>query len=279
MTLQKLLIAAFEAAAVVCALIAVSPSWGQTSDSATAGQALFEDTPNASGMTNLTASCTNCHASVQDRRIKIGGSAHADIGFDLAMTRFTAALQGVPAMAPFRALGNQQVRDLATYVADTPKTSAAALDFSASATNTPTLSQPVDLRQSVATTAGLRVEGVAVGGSGASRFATTADTCTAQTLPAGASCRVSLRYAAPDTAAATASLTMTLREVGASTSFTRSVALNGTVAVVSAPAPASAPVVATAGAAESGGGALGWPWLAGLAAATALARRAGSAVG
>lgn len=271
MTLQKILVAALEAVAVVCALVAVSPSWGQTSDSAVSGQALFEDTPNASGINSLTASCTNCHSSVQDRRTRIGGSPYAAISFDLAMTRLTSALQGVANMAPFRALSNQQVRDLATYIADTPKTNATTLDFTASAVNTPTLSQSIDLRHAQATTVGLRVESVAISGSGASRYSTTADTCSAQTLPANGTCRVSVRYSAPDTAASTATMTMSLREVGASSSFTRTVALSGAVAVVSTP-PSTAPATT-----DEGGGALGWPWLVALAAAAALARRRRSA--
>jgi len=275
MTLQNILAVAFKTAAVACALLAVSPSWSQSSDSAVSGQALFEDTPNASGINNLTASCTNCHSSVQDRRSKVGGSVYADISFDRAMTRLTGALQGVANMAPFRALSNQQVRDLASYIADTPKTSVAALDFSAGAVNTPTLSQPVDLRHAVATTARLRVESVSVAGPGASRFSTTADTCTSQTLQPGGTCRISLRYAAPDTAAATATLSMTLREVGASSSFTRTVALNGAVAVVSSPSPtpSTAPTPTPSAPAEEGGGALGWPWLAALGVAVAWARR------
>lgn len=273
MTLQKIFVASLEAIAVICALAAVSPSWGQSADSAVAGQALFEDTPNASGINNLTGSCTNCHSSVQNRRTRIGGSVYADISFDLAMTRLTTALQAVPNMAPFRVLSNQQVRDLATYIADTPKTSTGTLDFSASAINTPTLSRPVDLRHAIATTAGLRVESVVLGGAGASRFSTTADTCTAQTLPAGGSCRVSVRYSGPDTAASTATMTLTLREVGASSSFTRTVALNGVVAVVSTPTPAPT----TAAAADEGGGALGAVWLVALAAAVASARRRRSA--
>jgi MYXO-CTERM domain-containing protein len=66
-------------------------------------------------------------------------------------------------------------------------------------------------------------------------------------------------------------MTMTLREVGAASSFTRTVALSGAVAVVSTP-PSTTPV-----ATDEGGGALGWHWLAALAAATGLARRRRSA--
>lgn len=231
------------------------------------GAALYADTPNLSGVSSVGA-CTNCHITVADRRTRIGGSAFADISFDQAMTRFTAAISGnfSGQMGQFAALAAQDVYDLGAYMADTPKTTASALDFTASAINSPT-SQPVDLRHSAAPLGGstLLVTGVAISGGGASSFALSSNACNGATLAANNTCRVNVTFNAPDTAGKSATLTFSLRQ--GSTNFTRTVALTGAVAV-SSPPPA-----------DSGGGALGIGWLAALAGATlglSLSSRCGS---
>ena len=90
----------------------------QTADNPVTGKALFENTALASGNAGLP-SCTSCHGSVEARRSQISGTgdSFADITFDTAMTRFTAALATQPDMRPLRVLTNQQVRDIAAYVA------------------------------------------------------------------------------------------------------------------------------------------------------------------
>jgi hypothetical protein len=166
-------------------------------------------------------------------------------------------------MGQYTQLDSQQVRDIAAYIADTPKTSAADLDFTATAINTNTLSQTVDLTNA-ATSGTLTITNVAITGTGAARFTSTSDTCSAQTLAARGSCRVAVRFSAPDAAAYAASLTLTMRVQGTTTTFTRDVALSGQV---NTPAPQTP-------SADEGGGALGPAWLCGLALATvALARR------
>jgi cytochrome c553 len=234
----------------------------QTGD-AVRGRDLWSDTPGVSGIQMITANCSNCHA-VDQRRSQIGGSTFADISFDTAMTRFSQALNNQSAMATFLQLQAQDVYDLAAYIADTPKTTAANLDFTASAVNSATTAQTVDLRHSAAPLGGaaLSVTGVAIGGSGASAFTIASNSCTNATLAANNTCRIGISFSSPDTAGKTATLTLSLRQ--GTTNFSRSVALSGTVAGSTGGGGGSS--------GDSGGGALGFGWLAALAtAALALA--------
>ena len=231
---------------------------------ATMGKLLFEDTPNVSGINNLTGACTSCHGTVENRRIKIGLSPYAEISLATATERFRLAMASIGAMNQFDALSVAQVNDIAAYLADTPTRSVSQLDFTVATVNTPSASQFIELRHAVATTEALHVMSVVVSGANATRFTRTADSCDQQALAPGASCRVTMAYSAPDTASATAALTFTLRQGTSTTDFTRSVALSAVVA--SAPPPTAPP----AGNSSSGGGALGAGWLAALAAASAL---------
>lgn len=263
-------------AALACLALWAAPSVAQTSGDPVVGKRLFEDTGNESGMQQL-GSCTNCHTA-QDRRNRIATGSNLQtpiftaVTFERAMTRFGTAINGNlgGSMGQFNQLSSQQIGDIAAYLADTPKTSVAELAFTASAINTNTLSQSVDLSNSI-TTGALTITGVTISGSGAARFTSTADTCNTQTLAASTllnttSCRVSVRFSAPDTATYTASLNLTMRVAGSMTTFTRAVPLTGQVGATTPP-PAS-------GGGDDGGGALGWAWLTGLALATAvLARR------
>ncbi|MFT3953505.1 MAG: cytochrome c [Piscinibacter sp.] len=254
--------------AVAFALTAllVLPAFAQTGGDAPAGRTLFDDTMATTGRT-FTANCSGCH-DVQSRRALLSGSndPFAAIPWDRAAGRLVNAITGgVPDMAQFNGvLTQQQVYDLAAYLADTPATSASALDFDASAVNTPSVTQNLDLRHALATSESLTVVAVAVNGSDAARFTRSADTCSAQTIAPGASCRVSVGFASPDTASHTASLDFTLRQGTSATTFTRSVALSGVAAGTAPPT----------GGGDSGGGALGLGWLAALGAAVAgLSRR------
>lgn len=256
-------------AAIALAALLTLPAAAQTTDDPVAGRALFENTMAETGRT-FSANCSGCH-SVQSRRAMLSGrnDPFAAIAFDDALGALVGAITGgVAAMAQFNnVLTLQQVRDLSAYIVDTPRTGTTALDFSASALNTPTAAQNVDLRHAVATDETLTVVSVAVSGSGAARFTRSSDTCDTQTLAAGASCRVSLSFSSPDTQGHTASLDFTLRQGGSSTTFTRSVALSGVANSTTPPPPAS-------GSDDSGGGALGLGWLAALGAAVAgLSRR------
>lgn len=239
--------------------LAAAPAWAQN---AVAGKALFENTINATGNNALPSNCTGCHASIQERRTQIGGSPFAEISRTLATNRLGTAIATQPSMRPFQALSQAQILDIAAYLADTPETSTDQLNFTASATNTVTAAQFVDLRHAVATNEALTVVGVAITGTNASRFTRTSDTCDQQALPAGGSCRVTVTFSSPDTAGTMVPLTFTLRQGASATTFTRTMFLNGAVAV-SAPPPAASN-------GESGGGATGWPWLVALALATAV---------
>lgn len=258
-------------AAFACLVLWAGPGWAQaTSGDPVNGKALFDDTSNTSGIA-FTGDCIGCHSpGVQNRRIAIGGSAFADISFETAMTRFGSAINRVGAMSQFSQLGSG-VADIAAYIADTPKLSVASLSFSPSAINTNTASQNVDLTNAV-TSGALTITNVAISGPGAAQFTRSSDGCNLQTIAASttsspSSCRVSVRFSAPTTAAYTASLTLTMRVQGSMTTFTRVLPLSGQVAVT--PPPPS-----SGGGGDSGGGGLGLVWLAGLALATAaLARR------
>jgi cytochrome c553 len=227
---------------------------------ATVGKRLFEDTPNVSGINGLTGACTSCHGTVENRRMKIGGSPYAEISLATATERFRLAMASISAMNQFDALSVEQVNDIAAYLADTPTRSTSELDFTVATVNTASASQFIDLRHAVATTEALHVMSVAVSGANATRFTRTADSCDQQTLAPGASCRVTMAYSAPDTAGVTATLTLTLRQGASTTDFTRSVALSGVVASATPPV----------GSSSSGGGALGAVWLVALATANAL---------
>lgn len=246
------------------------PASAQSSGDAAAGRTLFDDTMAATGKT-FSANCSGCH-DVQSRRALLSGSndPFGVIPWDRAAGRLVSAITGgVAEMSQFNgALTQQNVYDLAAYLADTPTTSAATLDFDAAAVNTPSSTQNLDLRHAVATAETLTVVSVAVGGSGAARFTRSADSCSAQTIAPGASCRVSLGFSSPDTASHAASLEFTLRQGASASTFTRSVALSGVAAGTTTPPPG--------GGSDGGGGALGLGWLAALAAAVlALSRRRG----
>lgn len=249
--------------ALLATMALAAASSAQAQD-ATMGKLLFEDTPNVSGINSLTGACTSCHGTVENRRIKIGGSRYAEISLATATERFRLAMASIGAMNQFDALSVAQVNDIAAYLADTPTRSASQLDFTVALTNAVSASQFVDLRHAVATTENLRVMGVAVSGANAARFTRSSDVCDQQVLAPAASCRVTMAYSAPDTAGAAATLTFTLRQGTSTTDFTRSVALSGVVA--SAPPTTTPP----AGNSSGGGGALGAGWLAALVAANAL---------
>ncbi len=269
------------AAALACLALWAAPSVAQTSGNPVSGRLLFNDTSNESGIGAL-GNCTNCH-NAQERRNRIATGSTAstpiftDVSFARSMSRLGAAIGGNygGVMGQYNQLSSEQISNIAAYLADTPKTSAAQLSFTASAINTNTLSQPVDLSNSI-TSGTLTITGVTITGSGAARFTPTADSCNTQTLPASSllttnTCRVSVRFSAPDTAAYTASLNLTMRVGGSMTTFTRAVPLSGQVG---APTPTPTPPPASGGGGDDGGGALGWAWLSGLALATAvLARR------
>lgn len=259
-------------AALACLVLWAAPSVAQTTPDALMGQPLFEDTPNVDGVPNtIINSCTNCHTNVQNRRIAIGGSAFADIDQATAMSRLGAAISSQPAMSQFRALDTDQVTHLAAYIADTPKITATdlttapnALAFSSSASGV-SVTKTLTIRHSIATSSNLQVTGLSLG-VGTTAFSRTSTCDAALLLPAG-TCTFSVTYTPTSTTPESRTLTVTMTQ--GSATITRTVALSGSVAGATPP-PAPAP----SGGDDSGGGALGWAWLCGLALATGvLARR------
>jgi mono/diheme cytochrome c family protein len=244
------------------------------------GKALFENTPGTSGIASLTASCIDCHGSVQNRRAAIAGSPFAAIDFDTALTFFTQAVQNKPPMKQFQALTAQQVSDIAAYLADTPRTSPQQMgstlpqvDFSADALDTATATHAIDLTAASATSDSLHITGVNIGGPAGGRFTRRSDLCDQQTLAPGASCRILVSFSASDANEQYAALTITARQGASTEDLTRSVLLHGTVAGAT-PAPSPPPTDdGMADASSEGGGALGWPWLGGLALALLALRR------
>jgi cytochrome c553 len=246
-------------AAGLCCLILAGTA-GRAQADPIAGRALFDGTIATTGISTLTGDCTSCHGTVQERRTKIGGNPYAEISLALAGNRLGQAIATVPGMLQFQALSQKQLDDLAAYIADTPETSTDQLNFTASAVNTPTADQFVELRHARATSDTLYVVGVSITGGNATRFRSS-NTCELQTLAPGGTCRVTVSYSAPDTAGAIVPLTFTLRQGSSTTNFSRTMYLNGAVAVA-APPPA-----AGGSSADDGGGAVGWSWLLGLALA------------
>ena len=238
----------------------------QTADNPVTGKALFENTALASGNAGLP-SCTSCHGSVEARRSQISGTgdSFADITFDTAMTRFTAALATQPDMRPLRVLTNQQVRDIAAYIADTPKTtpeSESQLNFSA-ALNGNSAAQTVSLKHSTAVSENLQITSVAAVGTGAANFVLAKAGCEGVTLAPAGTCSITVTYAPTTSAVSTPDLVFTMKQGASTTTFERVLFLNGSIASTTPPATDS-----------GGGGALGLGWLAALGTAVAaLARR------
>lgn len=235
-------------------------------DDPVSGRALFDNTASASGNAGLP-SCTSCHGSVEARRSQLSGTgdSYADITFETAMTRFTAALANQPDMRPLRVLTNQQVRNIAAYIADTPKTtpvSETQLNFSA-ALNGNSAAQTVTLRHATATSETLQIVSVAAIGTGASNFVVQ-PACNLVTLQPGGACALTVTYAPTTSTVSTPDLVFTMKQGTSTTTFERVLFLNGSVASTTPPAS------------DSGGGALGLGWLAALGlAVAALARRRG----
>lgn len=265
-------------AALACLLLWAGPGWAQTADDPVDGHALFDDAPNVAPSANLTNSCANCHINVQNRRSQIAGGPFADIPFNVAMARLGTAIGNNlgGSMSQFSRLDGQQIRDIAAYIADTPKVASNdmvenldalpfvhTLPFVATAVGV-AKTQTITLRHSVATTDNLQVMGITLSG-GATAFTRTGN-CSS-TLGPGNSCTFSMTYTPSGTAAESKTLTIALRQ--GSVNFNRTITLNGSVQGVTPPPPP-----ANTGGDDSGGGALGLAWLGGLALATAvLARR------
>jgi cytochrome c553 len=243
------------------------------------GKLLFEDTMNQTGR-SFTGNCTSCHTFVQERRDRINfmtiGQHDAFIPFDAetAVNRLGYALNNASQMKQFQVLDVDQMTDLAAYLADTPKASETEMSFSASAVNTPTVSQNLDLANGK-TFGQVTVDSVAISGTGAARFTLKSDTCTAQKLANAATCRATISFSAADTAGYSATLTITMHPGTSTTKFTRTVALSGAVGVVTPPPSGGNGGGSNGGGnnGDEGGGALGFAWLGGLALATALLRR------
>jgi hypothetical protein len=261
------------AAALACLLLWAGPGWAQASGDPAAGKLLFEDTPGEAPAANLTHTCTNCHASVQERRAHIdpAGGAFANISFDTAMSRFGSAIQSNQggSMGQFSRLGSQQIFDIAAYIADTPKVTATGLNalnqlaFAATAVGN-AVTHSLTLTHSTATTDNLQVTGISLS-AGPTAFTRTGS-CT--TLGPSSTCTFSMTYTPTSTASESKTLTLALRQ--GTTDFTRTVTLNGSVQGATPPPPSGG---------DEGGGGLGLAWLAGLALAiaalTAAARRTG----
>ena len=236
-------------------------------DDPAAGKALFLNTPAASGKPGITMSCPQCHVAVETRRASISGTGdpYADITFDAAMTHFTNVLQHQPAMQQFQALDLQQVRNIATYIADTPKTSPVSeslLNFTTTAINTTSAPLQITVRHGITASDNLTIANVSAIGTEAGNY-TVQPACNGIVLAPGGSCAFSVTYAPRNTNSSTPDLVIALREGTPPNDFERVLSLNGSV---SATPPAG-------GSDDAGGGALGLGWLAALAAATGLLAR------
>jgi len=249
--------------------LAAAPAWGQSSGDPVRGKLLFEDTPGASGL-NTLGSCTNCHASIQNRRAAVAGSSAPSpvISFETAMNKFGAAL-GRSEMQQFIALSAEDRGAIAAYIADTPQVNVTTLTFNAAATNTTSASQTITVTSPMAPLGTLAVSKIEIAGTGIANFGRTFE-CDAKTFATpGSSCTFSVYYSPKTTTASNPVVNITMNE-GSGPDITRRVTLNGSIATASTP-PDSTPSATSSG--DSGGGAVGWAWLAGAAAAVVLGRR------
>lgn len=258
-------------AGLACLVLWAAPSVAQTTPDALLGQPLFDDTPNVAGVPNTVInSCANCHTNVQNRRLAIGGNAFADIDQATAMSRVGAAISNQPMMSQYRVLDLDQVTHIAAYIADTPKITATglttgpnALAFVSAAVGTAVI-KSITINHSVATPDNLQITNVSLG-AGTTAF-TRNSACNNVTRGPAGTCTFSVTYTPTSTTPETRTLTITMMQ--GSATITRTVALSGSVAG-SPPPPTPTP----SGGDDSGGGALGWTWLCGLALATAVLSR------
>jgi len=257
-------------AALFAFALVASPVQAQSSGDPVRGKLLFEDTPGTSGI-NTLGTCTNCHASIQDRRAAVADSTAQSpvISFETAMNKFGVAL-GRQQMQQFTALSADDRNAIAAYIADTPKVDVTALTFTAAATNTTSASQTITITSPMAPLGTLAVTKIEIAGTGFANFGRTFECDGKAFTTPGSSCTFSVYYSPKTSAASNPVVTITMKE-GSSPDILRRVALNGSITTASATPSATA----NAGPADSGGGgAIGWAWLAGLAAGTvALARR------
>ncbi|MBX3605487.1 MAG: hypothetical protein KF788_09450 [Piscinibacter sp.] len=242
-------------------------TFAQAADDPLAGRTLFNNTP-SSGGAGITMSCPQCHGSVEDRRARISGSndPYADISFDTAMTRFAGAVQNQSAMAQFRTLTQQQARNIAAYLADTPETlpeHESQLTFSATAANTSSAPQTVTIRHAVATNESLTIVGVQAFGAEAGNFSVQ-PACNGLVLAPAGSCQFTVTYTPRNTNLSAPDLVITLRQGTSTTQFERVLFLSASIAGTPPPANAGD---------DSGGGALDARGLAALALAVALLAR------
>jgi LPXTG-motif cell wall-anchored protein len=254
--------------------VGLAPGLAHAVDDPLGGKALYEDTRAVSGVTTVTMSCPACHGDIQTHRALIAtrtglvGGSYADISVDTALTRFQAAMQAQSGMRQFLALSTAQQRDLAAYLADTPKTtpdSETTLGFAAPGVNTSSAARTVTLHHAVATNETLTIVGVQASGTEAGNFTVTPQ-CNGIVLAPGtgaaSSCSVSVSYTPRNANVSTPDLVFSLRQ--GTTDFDRVLFLSGTIAATPPPDTGGA----------SGGGALGLGGLAALGAAVlALARR------
>jgi len=250
-------------AGLLCLALWSGASWAEDP---VAGQALFEDTPNVSGVAStIFNSCANCHGTVQNRRTAIGGSPFADIPYSDALNALGSAIGHVAPMAQFQSLTQPQVEDLAAYIADVPRATAPglvvddhSLAFTASALNGAVIKN-ITVTHSVAVTENLRIASATLGSS--TKFATSGSCNSVTLLPAG-TCTFSVTYTASNATAENRALTITMYQGTSTTAITRTINLQGSVSgsATPTPPPASSPTAST----DSGGGALGWTWLVGL---------------
>ncbi len=256
--------------------VLAAPALAQTpAGDAVRGKALFDNPAQASGNGGLMT-CASCHGSVEARRATIsqnsGGAydPYANIEFDVARSRFAAALQNQATMSPFRVLTAQQVSDIAAYLADTPKTnppSDTQLDFTA-ANNGVSTARTVTLTHARATSENLVVSKVELVGAGATQFVIgNAAACAGATLAPNANCAITVTYSPTTNAAAGADLVLTMRQgPTGNPTFERALPLRGTIASAGGGSSSD----------SGGGGALGLGWLLALGAAiAALSRRRG----
>lgn len=263
------------ALALAALLAGTGPAAAQATGDPVNGRELFGGITSRYPTVGYTHDCSNCHVvagtGMNSLRRLITGSDQGAVTLSTVMGRFQTAVSNNQggAMRQFSALSTQDALDLAAYIADTPRTDVATLEFRATDTNVETAAQSGRFIVGATAPVPVQVLQVALGGPHAADWiAKDTATCTSSAVVAGGNCTASVSFKPTATGTRSATLTYTFRPQGDTGGpYTRVINLVGTTGSGTNPGGGGS------GGGDSGGGALGAGWLLLLGAAVAAARR------
>jgi mono/diheme cytochrome c family protein len=256
-------------------LAGAAPAAAQATGDPLNGRELFDGITSRYPTVGYTHDCSNCHVvagmGMNSLRRLITGSDQGATTLSSVMGRFQSAVANNRggAMSQYAALPTQDALDLAAYIADTPRTDVATLEFRATDTNAETAAQAGRFIVGATAPVPVQVLLVSLGGTHAADWvAKDTGTCTSSAIVAGGNCTASVAFKPTATGTRSATLTFQFRPQGDTATYTRTITLVGTTGSGTNPGGGTG-----GGGGDSGGGALGAGWLALLGAAVLAARR------